>query len=406
MTNLLIHTSDHPTIDYTAVEGTDSTENYLKHYIAVFDPATDRLQLTEAKALTVRSTIRQRPQLDDSDTDQNASNIPTSQGTRAALTEAFGSKKSKKAVQSMAENRQLGQGGEGATIAEAMIANMSDEEEDTSTAAAAMRTNKPLPQPNLGTDDIEEVYSLNRLIFPSPSSNILKLMPIGLWTGRLRANKEIQNLRSRFVANRISYLGKHAISESDPAGTYNQQIQILRYVELLVEIAQFCSKIGHRKQLPFVDKWPEGTITGSTNIPSSVIKSVVNHFFPNNVASQHSMTLLRTTILALTLHVHPPSGTAGANRLVTEPTDIQLDLALEVSEVRKLYHELGCKIIAAVDRDLTVWGYTKILEKKKKRKDEDGNALSPPKPMFAVLRFPLDFPKASGGRRGGQGGRR
>jgi len=303
----------------------------------------------------------------------------------------------------MAENRMLGQGGEGATIAEAMIADISDEEEEDSVAAVAVaRTNKPLPQPDLSTDDIEEVYSLSKLVFPRPASNTLKLMPVGLWTGRLRANKEIQNLRSRFVAHRVSYLGKRAISEPDPSAVYEQQLQILRYIELLIEIAQFCSKIGHRKQLPFVDKWPENTISGGTNISPTIIRSIVNHFFPNNTASQHNMTLLKTTILALTLHIHPPSGSAGMNRLIVEPTDIQLDLALEIAEVRKFYHELGCKVAPANEKDLALWGYSKLLEKKKKKKDEDGNTMSAPKPVFAVLRFPLEFPKVSGGRRAGR----
>ena len=126
---MLIHSSEHPTIDYTALEGTEPNEAHTKHYIAVYDPATNKLKVTEATSLTVRPAIRQRPKLEESD-DEDTQNFLALQGTRSALTEAFGSKKSKKAVQSMAENRQLGQGGEGATITNAITAHMADDEDE------------------------------------------------------------------------------------------------------------------------------------------------------------------------------------------------------------------------------------------------------------------------------------
>jgi len=390
---MLIHSSDHPTIDYTAAEGSEPNEAHIKHYVAVFDPATNKLKVTEAKRLTVRGALRQRPKLDESD-DEGTQNFLALQGTRSALTEAFGSKKSKKAVQAIAENRQLGQGLEGATIANAMASQIADDEdeEEPTTATAAARSNKPLPQPNLRTDDIEEVYSLSALVQPSPASNTLRNMPIEQWGARMRANKEVIGLRSRYVANRVTYIGKQVLESND--SKYVQQLQLLRYIELLIEIAQYAGKQDRRRRMKFVDEWPEHTLT--QGVPPAIVKETVNQFFPDNTPSDRAMTLLRTSIFALTLHILPPSGKTGGSQLVAELTDIQLDLAMEAPEVRKLYHELGCKVAPATDRDLTSWGYTKLVDKKK-RKTEDGTTL--PKPQFAVLKFPLNFPRASGQRR-------
>lgn len=388
---MLIHSSDHPTIDYAATEGTEPGESYLKYYLAIFDPATNGLKITDAKNLTVRGSVRQQKTLEEND-DEDTVNFMASQGTRAALTEAFGSKKSKKAVQATAENRQLGQGVEGATIADVITSNMVDEEDEAVESTIVARSAKPLPAANITTDDIEEVYSISKLVFPNPASNTLRQMPIEPWKARLSAGLEVK-VPTRYVANRITYIGRNVVEEESPK--FVQQLQLLRYIELLIEIAKFCGNKDKRRKMDFIDKWPEDALT--PGVSANVIKQVVNHFFPDNTPSERAMTLLRTTIFALTLHIVPPSGKAGDGRLITEPTDIQLDLALEVAEVRKLYHELGCKLAPASDKDLIMWGLQKKLAKQKKKSKEGESKM--PKEMFAFLKFPLNFPKTSMGRR-------
>lgn len=392
---ILLHSSDHPTIDFQAGEGSEPGEAHLQHYVAVYDPATNTLKLTEAKKVTVRGSIRQQPRADE---DEEAETQDLTQGTRSALTEAFGSKKSKKAVQAMAENRQLGQGIEGQTIAEAITAHIDpdEDEEDEADATTTRLSNKPIPQPNLQTDDIENVYALSSLLKPPPASNTLKLMPIAPWLATLRNGKEVGGLRSRVVANRVGYLGKQLIADPSLTQKYTQQLQLLRYIELLTQVHVFTSKHDRRRRMPWFDEWPPGTISG--NIPTQVLREIMKHHFPDNTATTHAMTLLKTTIMALTLHVLPPSGktggTSGAghgSQLVMEPTDVQMDLAIDVAEARKLYHELGCVVKPASEKDLNLWGYARLAKKSAK-----GNV---PRPHFAVLKFPLSFPKVSSGRR-------
>lgn len=390
----LLQSSEHPTIDYVAIEGTESNEGHLKHYVAVYDPATNKLKLTEAKHLTLRGSLRQAQKIDEDEDDEDAAQIPTTSGTRTALTEAFGSKKSKKAVQAMAENRQLAQGIEGATIAEAIAANVKDEDddEDMVDAAAIARSNKPLPVADLRTDDIEEVYGLSTLIKPQPASTTLSTLPVQSWIARLKAGKEVK-VRSRFVANRIGYLGKaHIASPEDQR--FLRQLQILYYLEIMIEINQFISKQSRFTRIPWHDKWPENTLSVGT--PPRVVGAIMNHIFPEEKPTDRATTLLKSTILALTLHILPPSGQTGTNTLVAEPTDVQLDLAIEAAEARKLYHEIGCVVKPPTEKDLNIWGLAKWARKAEKK---DGESGSKQKPMFAVLRFPLNFPKPSTGKR-------
>lgn len=365
-------------------------EAYLKHYLAVFDPATNTIQVTNATNLTIRGSVRQQETLEEED-DPDTANFMAAQATRSALTEAFGSKRSKKAVQSTAENRQLGQGIEGATIADVITSNVVENEDEPVDLTVMARSAKPLPSANTTTDDIEEVYSISKLVIPSPASATLRQMPVEPWKAKLKAGSEVQ-LRTRYVAHRVGFIGKRVIQEESPK--FNQQLQLLRYLELLIQIAQYCGNKSRRNKMPYVDDWPEGVL--SPGVSASIVKQIVKHFFPDNVPSERAMTLLRTTIFALTLHIVPPSGKAGDGRLIAEPTDIQLDLAMEGVEVRKLYHELGCKVAPASDKDMIAWGYQRIVEKQKK-KAKDGTSKMP-KLMFAILKFPLSFPKSSTGR--------
>ena len=64
---LLLHSSEHPRVDYTAKEdGQDGLESHLKHYIGVFDPETGKLDVIEAKKMTVRGVPRAQKAPEDS----------------------------------------------------------------------------------------------------------------------------------------------------------------------------------------------------------------------------------------------------------------------------------------------------------------------------------------------------
>jgi hypothetical protein len=58
-TELLLQSSEHQKLDYTAREdAADGPDALLKHYVGVFDPETGKLEVMEARKMVVRGTVR------------------------------------------------------------------------------------------------------------------------------------------------------------------------------------------------------------------------------------------------------------------------------------------------------------------------------------------------------------
>jgi DNA-directed RNA polymerase I subunit RPA49 len=375
-------------IDYTATEDANPTEKHLKHYVAVYDPTYGQLQVTDAKKMSVRSSVRQQePSHDEGDSPDMKPT--TNYSSRAALTHAFGTKKSKKAVQSVAENRLLSQGADNpnSPISNALLSSMPAREgvdRLMDSPTSVIQANKPLPVPDLTTNDITKFYPLSSLVFPAPASETLSKMPVEEWKDSIERKKPI-SLNSRFVAVNSTHVIKAAIANPENNDVHNT-MQILRYLLVLIELARQLPTFRSDKRLPPPEKW---TLWFSGSIPQSLLQKIIQKFCPNGMGpSQYNMTLLRTTILALTLHIPPPSGNSETGILATQPYDIQQDLNLNPEDVRKLYRELGCRWESATDVELERWG----LKKLKKTKE------MPQAPKFAKLRFPVEFPKPSRGQ--------
>jgi DNA-directed RNA polymerase I subunit RPA49 len=392
---LLLHSSDHDTIDFEAVETrtTNTIDAHLKHYIAVYDPSTSRLTVTEAKKVAARPHLRQfeKPREEEEVPEEN-----TRQAARTALTEAFGTKKSRKAVQSIQENRLLARGGEdGDDPLSKAINSTIDIGDDLDDIDSKPQSNKPLPPANTDTDDIREVYSPDSLVFPA-GERTLRTLPIAYWRERQKKGKPVIS-KFRFIANRIGPLLQTKLGtaedETEAHALLDQQVQILRYIDLLLQLHVYIASIGTRKKIPPAGQWPEGTV--SPDIPEAARSGTIRHFFPDYFPNPTALTLFRATILALTLHIPPAGSSPHTGTLVSEPTDISQDLGLERDVVNKLYRELGCKLLPMSEQDMNNWG----LKKVKGAVDEAGRPLDYKKVKFAKLRMPIEFPKVSQGRR-------
>ena len=56
---LLLHSSEHPRIDYTArEEEAGGSDKLLKHYVGVYDPETGKMEVMEARKVVVRGVVR------------------------------------------------------------------------------------------------------------------------------------------------------------------------------------------------------------------------------------------------------------------------------------------------------------------------------------------------------------
>lgn len=384
---MLLHSSDHDTLNFTAVETrtTNALESHLKHYVAVYDPETRDLTVTEAKNVAARTQIRQY---------ETPNENEEAYSTRLRLTEAFGTKKSKKAVQAMAENRLSARGTENDPLSQAIQASVALDHTDAIATDSAL-SNKPLPRANLNTEDIREVYALSELVFPSGTTT-LDSMSIAYWADSASKNRPIK-LNSHFISNRIGPLFQvQKATETSETQTHEriiQQIQLLRYLDLLLQIHRFLAAQRKRFRIPPPAMWPEKTIESSFDI--STVKGILSRLFPDKSTSASSMTLLRTTILAITLHIPPAGRTPDYQTLIAEPTDIAKDLGIERDEITRLYRELGCKNGPLNDTEMSIFGLSKL----KGALDANGEPVNFKKVKFAKLRFPVEFPKVSQGRR-------
>ena len=346
--------------------------------------------------MTIRKSVRVIDQDVEEDEEERPQATPSS---RAALTHAFGTKKSRKAVASIAENRLLTREGESENpVSSAILNSIQEDDEDSDNVSTDVRVNKPFPRAELQTTDLTEVYDLKDLVRPANWGTTLSQMPIARWKDSIQKDKAVST-SMRYVATRVTYLTKKHLK--DPLNVEAlQKVQLLRYIQLLVEIRKYVARQSSRKRMESVEKWPKGT-TSDTALSLQFKTSLVATFFPDLIPTEFRKTLLTSTILALTLHIPPPIITPGETKtmLFTETSEIALDLAVPASEINKLYRELGCKLKTMTDSELKKCGWDKAA---RKIDEETGKVIKGPSVKFAKLRFPIEFPKVSSGRPGGR----
>jgi DNA-directed RNA polymerase I subunit RPA49 len=360
--------------------------------VAVYDPISDSLDIAEARKMTVRGTIRQAGP---TEADEAEAPIePTSNySSRNALTHTFGTKKSKKLVQSRAQNVLYSRDADPAAanpLSEALLSSMPKAEALPTTsdgkildAAAAIQAAKPLPIPDLTTTDVSQAYPLSSLVFPSPFSSTLNAMPTSDWRTTLSEGKGIPS-SSRFIANRVAHVTYFANTDPTPTSPQTTTLQLLRYIYLLIELARALQKFRPGKPVPPAASWPSVRITDQASLPAPLLSGLIKKYCPTRTTTKSDMILLHTTILALTLHIPPPSGQHVAGMLSTEPTDIQQDLNLSAEDARRYWRELGCKLEFGTDAEFTTWGMPKPGPLGLKTK-------------YAKLRLPLVFPRIGRG---------
>lgn len=422
--------------------------------MAVYDPDARTLELMEARKMTVRSCVRRAPRKptndEESDGDLAMVYFPlihiavspqrkkrrgsrrrrryppianleiTGQqcnwAKRTALTEAFGTKQSRKAIQSVAENALLSNtpAGLGPSAAENALLSSIPKDHPTAsggspqkTAQAEIQAAKPLPQPNLSATHPSQVYAIETLV-PNGLST-LRTMPVKEWQTSIAAGEPVLS-SSRFVAHRVD----HVVRSGDAT-----QLQLLRYIMVLIQLsrslkpsrgggASSAMAAGSKKLPPREDlrrilsssssTQPGRTATTatatamtstsnpSTLLPDSFLDALRRKFVPQRYfLSKTDVTFLHTTICALSLHIPPEAGFSH-NELATDPADLRDDLGLEFHTIQQYFRELGCKVEKPRESEFAKWGVRSKVEAGARR--------------IAKLRVPVEFPKVSrGGRR-------
>ncbi|KAF2773496.1 RNA polymerase I associated factor, A49-like protein [Teratosphaeria nubilosa] len=356
--DLLLQSSQHPRLDYTAAPNHLESSN-TTHYIAVFDPATNSLHIQPSHNLSLRVSPRQP------EADANASPARTFAQQREALGREFGTKKAKKVIESRTVNA-IGQDTKGKgkkdDVQDAVLDSMADAAESApkkEQVDADLLASKPIPKPNLAADDIEEVYPFNTLIPPHEA----RLVTVKDWQDATRAEKELKFFH-RYPATHVRHWGK---SEDV------QRLKALKYLALLLEFHDALQSAGKPgKKVPkkeFLTKklghWPEALV-------DSVRRRFSN---PANELPKWHLDNLYTHMCALALFIEG---------FATNTSQLKEDLKMENRQIGQYYQELGCKVGAPLEKEREKWGLNKAQAAATR---------------VARLKLPLEFPKARVGRK-------
>lgn len=356
--DLLLQSSQHPRLDYTAVPNT--LGQHTSHYVAVFDPATNELRVTPAHHLSLRSTLRSEAQ----DVEQDRLTLAQQ---REELGREFGTKKAKKAILSKTENAipQDTKGkGKVTDVQSAILESVGDTtagaaSTDPQQDADAQLAAKPIPRPNLQAETVEDVYTYDTLIPPSDA----RMIQIKDWQDKVRADEVIQ-FKHRFPANRVQTIAK---------GEDAIKLKALRYLTLLLEFHDALGSNRSGKKVPKKDVLSKRLSAWPQNLVDSVRRR-----FSNDTGSElgkWQLDNLYTHMCAFSLYI---------DGWTTDTSNLKDDLKMETKTISQYFNELGCKVSAPTEAERNARNLGKAQA-----------AVT----RFARLKLPLDFPKARAGRR-------
>ncbi|KAI9736872.1 MAG: DNA-directed RNA polymerase I subunit rpa49 [Claussenomyces sp. TS43310] len=358
---LLLHSSEHPTVDYTGREDDSGVSNLLKHYVGVYDPATGKLKLVEARRMTVRGLVRAQKARPEALVDK--ASLSNMRDLRNNLGETFGTKKARKAIASMTENaiapprsaRQLSPGGSQPkldSVSRAMLASMAEATAGMATREelqAAIDDAKPRPKADLAAQNVKDVYTIENLI----GFETMKSIPAKDWQDAVKAKKEIITI-SKYVSNRL-------IKTSSDL----QRLRVLRYLLCLLEFLNATKPRRSTRSLP-----PRNELASKVpGIPSPILEGIKRKFSSQGEMLSTQVDLLITTICALALIV---------DNFEVDMYDLAEDLKLEAKQLSQYFREIGARV-----------GPMPTSEGKKLGLDKAAMAQR----KFAKLKLPLEFPK-------------
>ncbi|TKA63253.1 hypothetical protein B0A55_11597 [Friedmanniomyces simplex] len=367
--HVLLHSSKHPRVDYTASPAV--SDQHLSHYIALFDPATNKLQITPAHHLRLRSVPRKTAPIDeDHETKQRA----TYAAQREDLGKAFGTKKAQKFIASRTDNAIVKDAkgkGQHSDVQDAILESMANAStpatpQKQSTDAEDLLASKPIPRPNLSAETVEDVYPFHSLI---PASDA-RLIPVKDWQTAAR-DEEAVLLSHRFPAFRLTPIGQ---------GHDVLKLQALRYLALLLAFHDALTGGGRNgKKVPKKDVLLKKLGPVKEIWPEALIESVRLRFA--SPASGHTelpkwhLENLYTHVCALSLYI---------DDWRTNTTHLREDLKMENKQLSLYFAELGAKVGAPTEREREEGRWSKA----------QAGAM-----RVARLKLPLEFPKARVGRR-------
>ncbi|KAF1811925.1 hypothetical protein P152DRAFT_474175 [Eremomyces bilateralis CBS 781.70] len=364
--DLLLQSSQHPRIDYTATADVDDTIGKdLTHYVGVYDSNDNTLKIVPARKLIVRGSLREKPAPAESE-NADGKSFHKAFELRRELGMEFGTVKTKKHLQAQASNA-LAQGtvlgGPKAELdrddplVKAMLAAMPK----TDAAATSRETlqleidaAKPRPDANLNAETADMVYTPESVI----GQELMSYVTVQPWIEAIEAGNDVQ-LGSQYVARRL----KELVDGGDI-----KRLKCLRYLLFLVEVYQKIQEKGKRMK-----RWPkkEDLLSSLSDGSEDLIEKSKRKFSEDRGdVSRWHLDLLITHIAALTLII---------DEFDTDTFDIRNDLHLENQDMTQYFREIGCKVKSVPENEYKKWGI-------KSKADASTHRM-------ARLKLPLEFPK-------------
>lgn len=349
---LLLHSTSHPNLDYTAKEETSrGSKPLVDHYVGVYDPKTGTMQVIEAKKMVVRGAVRAKQQAEKEAAAKKA--LATNFERRTELGQTFGTRKAKKALADVTLNaigpvrRNTDEPAKPMDAAsKAMLTSVGS---ITSTMAskeqlqAVVDEAKPVPKAKLDATDILDVYDPNVII----GRDILNQVPIREWQEKAQHKESIQ-APSRFVVSRVTPIAINADA--------TLRLRVLRYLSFVL-VFYMSTKPGRERgtrSLPPRDKLREALDPA----PEAVVESIRRKFSDAGTMRKFHMDLLMTHCCVYSCIV---------DNFESDTQALRDDLRLDQKGINSYFHEIGGRV--------------------KPVKTEHGTA------QIGRLALPLDFPK-------------
>ncbi|OHE94587.1 A49-like RNA polymerase I associated factor [Colletotrichum orchidophilum] len=351
--DLVLHSASHQTMDYTAREdGISDGQQALKHYVGIYDPETGKIQVVEAKKMVVRGVARAKHASEQAMT--APADYQSYYDLKKDLGQTFGTKKAKKAIESVALNAidpSKTRDSEPKKLDTASKAILQEIGGVTATMAsreqlqAVVDEAKPVPRPNLEADAIQDVYDPNEFI----GREILAAIPVKDWIDPAKKGEEIL-CYSRHVAVRVK-----KIADSGNV----TKMRLLRYFYFLFTFYTMAAPGKQRgtKRIPPRDKLKERMEPA----PQVVIEHIRRKFSDGGEMRKFHIDLLITHCCAVACII---------DNFEVETSKLREDLRLDQKDMNNYFYEIGAKVKQGASKEKGVKA-----------------------PHVAKLALPLNFPK-------------
>jgi len=244
---------------------------------------------------------------------------------RTELGEAFGTKKSKKAIRAVIENAITSTGAPG-RMAQGDLALMDSIKGTTENMAtreeleAVVEQARPVPQGNYDAEEIQDVYIPAEII----GAEILNSIPVMDWQDSVKAQEAI-SVPSRFVANRIS-----RVAHNENAV---ERLRVMRYL-LLVIIFWATTRQGRERGTRTIGKRDQlKSVMGG--VPDMVVENIRRKFSDGGVMRKTHVDLLMTHCCVFASII---------DNFEVNTLDLREDLKLEQKQLTQYFMEVGARM--------------------------------------------------------------